>query len=94
MRNESGIISGIKNLWNKISAQLERNPKAGQPVSRQQAMKKVLESQQRDFKLRADKSEQEGNEDAAEFACTLSELLPGLIREFGLHSNLSIVTGR
>lgn len=86
MDNKSDIIFGIKkSLEQKISNQLERNANAGHPISRQKAMDMVLENQQRELKLSADKYEREGNEDAAEFLRNLAELLPGLMREFSLH---------
>jgi hypothetical protein len=85
MDNESEIIMAIKrSLEQKVSAQLERNKNAGHPISRQQAINLVVDNQQREFKLKDVSCEEQGNEDMAEFFHKLSELLPGLMQEFGL----------
>jgi hypothetical protein len=85
MDNELDIILVIKkSLEQKVSDQLERNINAGHPISRQQAIKMVIDGQQRELRLKADKNDKEGNEDKAEFLYKLSDLLPSLMHEVGL----------
>lgn len=85
MATNDELFAVLKKLVEQeLSEQLDRQAKAGVPISHQRALDMANTHVREKLIQRAEQLEKEGNEDSADFNRDLANALPDLMRELGL----------
>jgi hypothetical protein len=71
-------------MLKKASEQIERHNKAGNPITRSQALRMVIDNHMEMLTRDAKRFEKEGDEEKADLIRELVHYLPELLKEFGL----------